>query len=213
MNNPNTNNPKVTDSLDSIDEDRFAQAIELAGISFTPAFVHGLLSAYCCEDENSHGWAPTLVVDIDPDNKTLTKQLRYLNQARNIIGTQLADSELSYQLLLNNTADTLHDEVLLTREWASGYLIGVENLGLTERVSHDDLSSEFLSDLPQITGMPLPEEDIDIEPVSDGYTDNYDSSDEIFDQDTGDDTRADILEIQEYCRAGAIGVFLASWKE
>ncbi len=204
----------ANDTLDHIDEQRFLEAIDLASIDFTPAFVHGLLTAYCCEDERSHEWAIMLSEDIDPDNKTLTAQLRYLNQAKNVIGAQLADSELGFQLLLNNTAHTLHDEVLLTREWASGFLLGAEAIGLAERVAHDDLSSEFLADLPQITAMPLPDDDaLDTASIADEYSDNYDSSDDVYDEDTGDDTRNDILQIQEYCRAGAIGVFLARWKE
>lgn len=213
MNKVNTNNQTVTDTADDIDAAAFAKAIDLAKIAFTPAFVHGLLSAYCCEEENAHGWATLLVSDIDPSNETLTTQLRYLNRARNIIGTQLSDSELSFSLLLDNRAETLHDEVLLTREWASGYLLGVESLALNERVGDDDFSSEFLSDLAQIAAMPLPDDDaLAAASVSDGYTDHYDSSDEFYDQDGGDDTRSDILEIQEYCRAGAIGVFLTCWQ-
>lgn len=204
------NDAKITTE---IDPKAFADAVSLAEINFTSAFVHGLLTAYCCEEENSHGWATTLIDDIDPDNETLTTQLRYLNQVKNAMGAQLSDSELGFQLLLDNSAETLHDEVLLTREWASGYLLGVEALGLTERVKDDDLSTEFLADLPQIAAMPLPDEDeIEAASISDDYSDNYDASEDIYDQDTGDDTRTDILEIQEYCRAGAIGVFLASWK-
>lgn len=204
----------MTDSLDNIVPSEFAQAISRANIDFTPAFVHGLLTAYCCEASHAHRWAMTLVTDIDPNDDLLATQLRYLNQAKNVISTQLADSEFSFQLLLHNTADTLHDEVLLTREWASGYWLGVQDIGLAERVAHDDLSNEFLTDLPQIIAMPVPNEDaLDNTAVSDGYTDNYDDSDDVYDHDTGDDTRNDIIAIQEYCRAGVIGVFLASWKD
>ncbi len=202
------------DTLAAIDAETFALAIEKAEIHFQPAFVHGLLTAYCCDVEDAHGWATALVDNIDPDNDTLTEQLRYLNQARNTIGTQLADSQLGFPLLLHNTAETLHDEVLLTREWASGYYLGVQNLQLSERVAHDDLSVEFLQDLSRIVAMPLPDDDaLDAASISDDYSDQYDDSDDIYDADTGDDTRTDILEIQEYCRAGAIGVFLASWRD
>lgn len=212
MSKTNTRHQNATEMLSEIDANAFAEAVERAKIAFTPAFVHGVLTAYCSEEAHSHSWATALTSEIAPNDDEQTTQLRYLNQVKNVIGTQLSDAELGFQLLLHNTAETLHDEVLLTKEWASGYWLGVEETQLAERVSNDELSREFLDDLAQILAMPLPDED-DLENASetDGYSDHYDSSSEIYDNDHEDDTRTDILEIQEYCRAGAIGVFLASW--
>ncbi len=201
---------EAAEALDCLDEVAFAQAIAEADMDFQPAFVHGLLSAYCCQTDAPHAWVNALVDEIDPDNAKLTEALRYLNQVRHTLAEQLADSELSFQLLLDNRAQTLHDEVLLTREWASGYYLGVQELNLAERLGNDDLSAEFLNDLARIVAMPLPnDDDIDSASVTAAYSDHYDPNDE---DDNGDDTRSDIMEIQEYCRAGAIGVFLASWR-
>lgn len=210
MNKPN---PSIeTDSC--IDENDFSAAVDNAEIDFTPAFVHGLLCAYCCQVEQPHGWATALVTELDPENAMQTTQLRYFNEAKNTVAAQLADSELSFQLLLNNTAETLHDEVLLTREWASGYWLGVQSAGIDKQVENDELSSEFIKDLPQITSMPLPDETaLETASVSDGYSDAYDDEPDIYDSDRGDDTRIDIMEIQEYLRAGAMSVFLASWQD
>lgn len=203
-----------TDVANDINEDDFAAAVDNAKIDFTPAFVHGMLTAYCCQVEQPHGWATALVSNLSPMNNIQTTQLRYFNEAKNTIAAQLADSELSFQLLLNNTADTLHDEVLLSREWASGYALGIQNSAIAQQVAGDELASEFLNDLPQITGMPVPDDTaLETASLSDGYTDVYDDVPDIYDQDTGDDTRIDIMEIQEYLRAGAMSVFLASWQD
>lgn len=215
MSKIHTSHQNETEIPQEIDSSAFATAVEQAQIDFTPAFVHGLLTAYCSEEVNSHGWVTLLTTALDPNHTQQTNQLRYLNQVKNTIATQLSDSELSFQLLLHNTAGTLHDEVLLTKEWASGYWLGVEKTQLNERVDSDALSREFLADLTQVIAMPLPSED-DLDNSATGeesYTDNYDSSGEIYDNDSDDDTHADILQIQEYCRAGAIGVFLASWSD
>lgn len=208
------NKPTPTDTADTINENDFAAAVDKAEMDFTPAFVHGVLTAYCCQVDQPHGWATALVAELDPMNVTQTTQLRYFNEVKNTIAAQLADSELGFQLLLNNTAETLHDEVLLTREWASGYWLGVQNASIDQQVSDDELSSEFINDLPQITAMPLPDETaLETASLSDGYSDEYDDAPDIYDQDTGDDTRTDIMQIQEYCRAGAMSVFLTSWKD
>ncbi len=159
-------------------------------------------------------FANSIIDEIDPNNKTQTEQLRYLNKVKNAIGSQLSDSELGFTILLNNTAGTLHDEVLLTREWVSGYCLGASSINLSDKVNGDEQSIEFLDDLQQIIAMPLPTDEA-LENASDydDYSDNYDESDDIYDNDLGDDTRTDIMEIQEYCKAGAISVFLASYKD
>ncbi len=195
-----------------IDDSDFAAAVDKAALDFTPAFVHGLLTAYCCQVAQPHGWATALVAELDPMNAAQTTQLRYFNIVKNAIATQLADSELSFQLLLHNSAETLHDEVLLTREWASGYWLGIQNTGIDKLLSDDEISSEFINDLPQITAMPLPDDSaLATASLSDDYRDQYDDHSDI--DDSNDDTRLDIMEIQEYLRAGAINVFLASWAD
>lgn len=209
------NNSQISsDTINDINENDFAVAVDKVEMDFTPAFVHGVLTAYCCQVAQPHGWATALVAELDPMNITQATQLRYFNEVKNMIAAQLADSELSFQLLLNNTAETLHDEVLLTREWASGYWLGIQSAGIDKHIENDELSSEFINDLPQITAMPLPDEvALEAASLSEGYSDAYDDVPDIYDSDTGDDTRADIMQIQEYCRAGAISVFLASWQD
>ncbi len=102
----------------------------------------------------------------------------------------MADSELSFQLLLYNSAETLHDEVLLTREWASGYWLGIQNTGIDKLLRDDEISNEFINDLPQITAMPLPDDSaLETASLSDDYRDQYDDHSDI--DDSNDDTRLD----------------------
>lgn len=164
----------------------FEQWLLDADIDFSAAFSHGLLTAYCCKHSRRVDWAEILIPHFDKMNvshKALVKECRGFQQT---ISEQLADEHFSFQLLLNEQADNIRDEVLSFREWVSGYWLGLQNLSLPPQAIETQ-SLEFIKDLPKIVSIALPE--------------NEDSG-----------TLADLIELQEYCRVGVVSLFLASWQ-
>ncbi len=157
------------------------KTIEQAVIDFSPAFVHGVLTAYACQDENDKHWAILL-----QPQATLTEAQKQafqtLADTQKIIAGQLADSDLSFQLPLTDN-DTIKQQSLATRDWASGLWLGLQHNGLLTKIT-DEASVEFIQDLQRISAMPLLD---------------------------GEDKHnlGDLLEIQEYCRMGTIGLFLS----
>ncbi len=155
--------------------------VEQAGIDFSPAFVHGVLTAYACQDENNNYWA-TLLQPQSTLNSKQKQAFKELATAQKDIARQLADSELSFQLPCRDEA-TIRQQSLSTRDWASGLWLGLQHNDLLSQIE-DEASAEFVGDLQRIAAMPLP-----------------DAADK--------ENSADLLEIQEYCRMGAIGLFLS----
>ncbi len=157
---------------------------EKANIDFAPAFVHGVLTAYACHDENDRHWA----ILLQPESELTETQKQAFNELaeiQNHIATQLADSNLSFQLPLNDD-DSVSTQSLATRDWASGLWFGLQKNNLLDKMS-DEANIEFIRDLKSISAMPLLDED-------------------------DKDNLSDLLEIQEYCRMGTIGLFLSTHK-
>lgn len=157
-----------------------------ADIDFSTSFSHGLLTAYCCKHRLRVDWPEILIPHFDKKNlnhQTLIKQCRTLQQE---ITEQLADENFSFQLLLNEDAENIRDEVLSFREWVSGFWLGLQNMALAPQAIETQ-SLEFMKDLPKIVSIDLPDND-----------------------DSG--TLADLIELQEYCRVGVVTLFLASWQ-
>ncbi|MGY0400082.1 MAG: YecA/YgfB family protein [Ostreibacterium sp.] len=159
-----------------------AKSLENANIDFSPPFVHGVLSAYACIDDTDNGWAIILQPEIDSMNILQKEALNELNTYKDIIVEQLLDNNLGFQPLFSHDS-SIRKQALSTREWVSGFWLAVSNKGDLVKVLQDKDSTEFIQDLQRITAMPLPN-DNDI------------------------DNQQDLLEVQEYCRIGAIGLFL-----
>ncbi len=159
--------------------------IEQAEIDFTPAFVHGVLTAYACHDEDDRHWAIILQPDstLDENQQQAFNKLADIQQA---IGAQLVDSDLSFQLPIADDT-SIRQQSLATRDWASGLWFGLQQNDLLEKIT-DETNVEFIRDLKSISAMPLLDED-----------DKH--------------NLADLLEIQEYCRMGVISLFLSNHKE
>lgn len=164
----------------------FEQWLLALDIDFSTSFSHGLLAAYCCKHSRRVDWPEILIPHFDKMNvshQTFIKQGKVFQQE---ISDQLADENFTFQLLLDDQAETLRDEVLGLREWVSGYWLGLQNISLPPQAIETQ-SLEFMKDLPKIAGVALPD-------------------------DNDSDTLADLIELQEYCRVGAISLFLASWQ-
>lgn len=168
------------------DYSTFEQWLLAADIDFSTSFAHGLLTAYCCKHSRRVDWPEILIPHFDKMNlshKELVKQCQAFQQE---ISDQLADENFSFQLFLDEQAESLRAEVLSLREWVSGYWMGLQNLSLPPQAIEAQ-SLEFMKDLPKIVSVSLPDED-----------------------DSG--TVADLVELQEYCRVGVVSLFLASWQ-
>lgn len=154
--------------------------VEQADIDFSSAFVHGVLTAYACKDEHDKHWASLL--QTQPTlNDTQKQAFQALAKAQKYISKQLADSELSFQLPINDE-NNIKEQALSTRDWASGFWLGLKQNKLLQQIT-DKTTLEFADDLQRIAAMPLPSEE-------------------------DKDNLTDLLEIQEYCRMGTIGLFL-----
>lgn len=157
-----------------------------ANIDFSASFSHGLLTAYCCNHRSQTEWQTALLPEYDPLDVIQQTAIQQLEEIKNEINEALADASFSYQLLLDDATEEVRDTALSTREWASGLFLGIKNIELETQLSDED-SLEFIQDLQRIAAMELPEES-DLETLS------------------------DLIEIQEYCRIGAIGLYLTSWQ-
>ncbi len=168
----------------TIEPTTLEKIVEQAEIDFSPAFVHGVLTAYACNDENDRHWAILLQPEpkLDDNQQQAFNELAEIQQA---IGVQLADSELSFLLPITDDGN-IRQQSLQTRDWASGLWFGLQQNDLLDKVA-DEENIEFIRDLKKISAMPLPDE-----------ADKH--------------NLADLLEIQEYCRIGAIGLFLSNHK-
>lgn len=154
---------------------------EKAGIAFSAAFVHGVLSAYACKDSQDNRWVTLLITDTTPDDSQ-KQAFNALASQQKTLAKQLADSQFSYALP-SPEKEGIRAQSLLTRDWASGFWLAAEHSHLLKQVS-DKASLTFFADLKRIAAMPI---------ISENNQDNH----------------ADLLEIQEYCRMGAIGLFLS----
>ncbi len=177
---------KIMEINTTIEPTTLEKVIEQAEIDFTPAFVHGVLTAYACHDEDDKHWA----ILLQPDDATLDENQQQafndLAEIQQAIGAQLADSDLSFQLPIADNAE-IRQQSLATRDWASGLWFGLQQSDSLEKIS-DEANIEFIRDLKSISAMPLLDDD-----------DKH--------------NLADLLEIQEYCRMGTIGLFLSSHKD
>lgn len=153
--------------------------LEKADCDFSVSFVHGLLSAYVCADELNNRWVFVLFSDVKEMDASLQEVLRLLEKLKQLVAEQLADSDLTFQLLLRED-NQLSQQALDTREWVSGFLLGIEQNQLK---SQDDEVREFIKDLSTIASMPLLE-------------------------DGNEEDLSDLIEIQEYCRLGVINLYL-----
>jgi len=165
------------------------QCIEEAGIGFSAAFTHGLLSAYCCPHDLGQRWATVLVTEMDPMNVLQVEALKRLNCYKNDIAAALGDADFAFQLVLNDEDAGLQENVLALRDWASGYWLGVDAIGLAKTLD-DDYSREFIGDLPAITAIDVP----------------------LLASDDGEQQN-DFVEIAEYCRMGAVSLYLSAWQK
>lgn len=166
----------------TMDDVALIKCLENADIDFSPSFVHGVLSAYACIGDNDNAWAVLLQPELDPKNVLQKEALQSLHSYKNTIAEQLADSDLGFYPLLGES-DSLREQSLATREWVSGFWLGLKENKLPTRLQDED-AQEFIGDVQRIAAMPL------------------------LDEDDADSTQ-DLLEVQEYCRMGTIGVFLS----
>ncbi len=153
-----------------------------AEIDFSVSFVHGLLSAYACGDAHDNRWVSVLQADLTSVNDKQKTTFQKLAEEKQNIAKQLADSDFSFSLLIDEKG-SIREQSLSTREWASGFWLGLKHCHLLEHAT-DESSLDFVKDLQKITAMPLLEES---------------------DQESIDD----LLHVQEYCRMGAVSLFLS----
>lgn len=165
-----------------IDYATMKKLTNIAEIHFSPAFVHGVLTVYAMLEGNDNRWVNAFYDDLSRLTDRQKDGLQTLAKAKEKIKRQLADSQLGFQLLSRSDVD-VREQTLLTREWVSGYWLGLKRAQLMEKIE-DTASLEFIEDLQRIAAMPLPEGD---------------------DQ----DSLSDLIHVQEYCRMGAISVFLS----
>ena len=164
-----------------IEYSKVEQLLDVAGIDFSVSFVHGALSAYACGDLQDNRWVTIFQSDlvVNDDQKNSFRQLA---EHKQMIASELADSNFSFNLLINERGN-IKQQVLSTREWTSGFWLGLNKSKLLEKIKDED-SLGFMRDLQQVSAMPLP-------------------------SDSDKDSLEDLLQVQEYCRMGVIGLFLS----
>lgn len=156
--------------------------LKKVGCEFSLAFVHGLLAASCCQATDDADWINVLFskTAYKTEQKAMIKTLFLL---KNDLDQALGDSQLAFDLLLDKHLP-IAQQTLQTRDWISGFLLGIKRKKLT--VS-DTISQEFISDLTRLAAMPIPEAETE-------------------------DNAADLTEIQTYCQIGVITLYLTQTK-
>lgn len=152
--------------------------LKKAGCDFSLAFVHGVLTASCCHQTDDEDWGTVLFAKPLATIEQMTA-LKDLSILKDNLTKQLSDNELRFDLLLDSHLPVAQ-QALQTREWISGFLLGIKRNKL---IITDMISKEFLSDLTRLVAMPIPE--IETE-----------------------ENLADLVEIQTYCQIGVITLYL-----
>ncbi|MBS9777884.1 MAG: UPF0149 family protein [Gammaproteobacteria bacterium] len=159
-----------------------SELLDKAEIDFSVSFVHGLLSAYASGDLHDNRWVTVLQTDLSNVTEQQKGTFQKLADIKQEIVKQLADSEFPFEVMINEQGD-IRDQSLSTREWASGFWLGLKHSDILKKIT-DETSHDFLKDLQRIAAMPLLEE---------------------ADQESIDD----LIQVQEYCRMGAVSLFLS----
>ncbi len=167
----------------TFDTTNIENLLETADIDFSAAFSHGVLTAYCCSKTNDDSWAITLQPDIDVNDEQQKTAFQELKNLKQHIHKALQDSDLSFQpLFLDSESASIREQSLSTREWVSGFWLGLQQAGLVEAIT-DESSKDFLKDMRHIASMPLLDDD-------------------------DSENLTDLMEVQEYCRMGVLSLFL-----
>ncbi|PIE45646.1 MAG: hypothetical protein CSA45_01960 [Gammaproteobacteria bacterium] len=166
--------------------DDLTPLIEQTGSSFSPEFVHGLLTAHCFDSTRSRNWALILLPNTDSISPDQKEAIRLLEAVQSKIQQQLDSDDFSFRLP-DSSSDSITEQTLATREWVSGYWLGIKETTLIGSIKDIEVR-EFFQDIKQISAMPLPKH----------MPENSDA-----------DNFTDLMEIQEYCRIGVISTYWA----
>lgn len=170
----------------TFDTTNLENLLEMANIDFSAAFSHGLLTAYCCSQTIDDSWLMVLQPDINPKDDEQQSAFQALKTVKQQIMEDLQDSDLSFQpLFLENVS--VREQSLSTRDWVSGFWLGLQQTGIADQLT-DNSAKDFLKDIKFMASMPLLEEE-------------------------NAENLSDLMEVQEYCRMGALSLFLSAKAE
>jgi uncharacterized protein YgfB (UPF0149 family) len=122
-----------------------------AGLSYSPAEIHGMLAGMLCA--KTKGWRKLLCDQLDEDSPEGQQCLEELDKLWIHSATELHDGQMPLTLMLPGENAPVNERALALRDWAQGFLYGF-GLGGEQQPSlmHSD-AGEALRDFSEIARM------------------------------------------------------------
>lgn len=172
----------------SVSDSDLTQSLNNLDIDFSASFSHGVLFALNCflpsNEKIVNNFIELIVNDSSEhhDNQSILRDI--LEETIETIRKALQQDPFTFQPLIDKSSISLETESV--KDWASGLILGIEqNKSKINDKKFSINSQEFLKDLGSIALMPV--------------LDEIDGASE-----------ADLMEIEEYLRMGAIGLYFDS---
>lgn len=171
----------------SLTYDDLTQPLQDLGVDFSASFTHGVLFALNCSHQNRDKLAALFIETIadTSENKAdeHTVLLDLIEQTLEDIDDILQQDPFQFEPILDKSNQLVESESI--KDWASGLIFGIEQLKtktLNPSAQYSKNSQEFLQDIESIALMPT-------------LNENDQASE------------SDLMEIEEYLRMGAIGLY------
>lgn len=164
------------------------ELLKQAGAMQEPAECHGLLSALLCgSDDAVRIWLDELLTEQHEGDLLQAEAKQMLEGFAAVVKIQLQGTDLSYELLLPDDDDVLHERVVALAQWCQGFYLGLGIVGINDLDKLPDDSREIVEDMMQIARI-----------------ENYDEQSEA---QANEEDEAAYAELVEYLRVGVLLIY------
>ncbi len=164
------------------------ELVKQSGAMQEPAECHGLLSALLCGSKDAiRIWLDELITEQHEGDLLQEEAKEMLEGFAGVVKVQLQGTDLSYELLLPDDDNALHERVYAMAQWCQGFYLGLGIIGINDLEQLPDDSREVVQDMMEIARI-----------------ENYDEQSE--DQATEEDEGA-YAELVEYLRVGVLLIY------
>lgn len=131
------------------DYEQFDHQLFVASTPFSPAYIHGMISAMLCVGQSWQQVGKSIEKEFE-----VFAQPGVINELFNalLINTKkdLENNERSFKLMLPHDDESLGQRVEAITNWCEGFLQGIANTHEAVKVADDPLIKEALADIEQI---------------------------------------------------------------
>jgi len=169
----------------------YTEMVELlkqSGATQEPAESHGLLSALLCGSKDAiRIWLDELLTEQHDGDMLQLEAKQMMEGFAAVVKVQLQGTDLSYELLLPDDDEALHERVFALAQWCQGFYLGLGIIGISELEQLPDDSREVVQDMMEIARI-----------------ENYDEQSE---EKTTEEDESAYAELVEYLRVGVLLVY------